>query len=74
MKRITETVGESGWKTALEKKTEKEMESTESQLLHAQRWDVLSGIRTLCGKIYIENEKRNERKLIYEKGIFKVQK
>lgn len=37
VKRITETVGESGWKTALEKKTEKEMEGTESQLLHAQR-------------------------------------
>lgn len=73
-KRITETVGESGWKTALEEKTEKEMESTESQLLHAQRWDVLSGIRTLCGKIYIVNEEKNERKLIYEKGIFKVQK
>lgn len=73
-KRITETVGEIGWETALEEKTEKEMESTGSQLLHAQRWDVLSGIRTLSGKTYIENEEKNERKLIYEKGIFKVQK
>lgn len=36
-KRITETVGEIGWETALEEKTEKEMESTGSQLLHAQR-------------------------------------
>lgn len=67
-------MGESEWKTALEEKTEKEMESIESQLLHAQRWDVLSGIKTLCGKISIENEEKNERKLIYEKGIFKVQK
>lgn len=67
-------MGKCRWKTALEEKTEKEMESTESQLLRAQRWDVLSGIRTLCGKIYIENEEENESKLIYEKAIFKVQK
>lgn len=54
-KRITETLGESGWKTAVEEKTEKEMESTESQLLHAQRCCLAS---ELCVVKYILRMKR----------------
>lgn len=51
------------------------MESTESQLLHAWRLYALSSMRTLCVKnIYIVDEEENERKLIYKRGIFKVQK
>lgn len=60
--------GKQHWRT----RTEKKMESTESQLLHAWRFYELSSIRTLSVKyIYIVDEEENARKLIFLKGIFK---